>query len=277
MPEFEIVQWGVRPFQLVSLLDMLEFNLFTFVRHSDTLLALQREVEAHEGEVLTQEERLQGVAVVQQIEVFLAELGIDTGRCFERVKSKLHHPEAAKTKLSALILELRNRISDEISRHLFMHIPMKQAEYHDHAALFGQEIRNRFPKANKEITEAGNCYAAGNNTACVFHLMRAVELGVRPIVRQLRVNLPRPAELCEWGQLVGGMEDALKKLPKRTSTAASARSEFYSHALAQFRNFKDAWRNHVAHTRTSYNEHQAMSIMVNTRHFFEHIATRLKE
>src|SRR5215204_5907005 len=193
---------------------MLEFNLSKFVRYSDTLLALQREIEGHEGEVLTQEERLRCASVVQQIEIFLVECEIDTGRCFDRIKTKLHNPEAAKTKLSALILELRNRISDGINKHIFMYIPMKQAEYHNHSALFGQDVRNKFPKANKEITEAGNCYAAGNNTACVFHLMRAVELGVRPLVKHLKVGLQRPVELCEWGQIVRGLEDAIKKLPK---------------------------------------------------------------
>jgi hypothetical protein len=256
---------------------MLEFDAFHFVRYIEYLNKLHRDISSRENELLDEKERQNLIHLMYEYRQFFANYGMDISGCANRIESKLLRPGQVITKLSSLLLELRNRISDELKNRLFMFIPIKQAEYHEQPALFGIEVAEKFPKANKELTEAGNCYAAGNNTACVFHLMRAVELGVRPLVKNLKVNLSRPVELCEWGQLVGGLEDAIKQLPKRTSVAASARSEFYSHAVAQFRNFKDAWRNHVAHTRTSYDEYQAMSVMVNAKHFFEHIATRLKE
>lgn len=45
----------------------------------------------------------------------------------------------------------------------------------------------------------------------------------------------------------------------------------------QFRNFKDAWRNNVSHTRTVYQAGQTKDIMDNTRQFMQHLAERLKE
>ena len=175
--------------------------------------------------------------------------------------------------------ELHEDIQRVLAENKFMMISASEATYYNNPVLFGSDVAERFPKANKEITEAGNCYATGNNTACVFHLMRAVELGARALVRQLKVskNLPRPAELCDWGTIVRELEKATNNLPKRTSVKVSETSAFYSHAVAQFRNFKDAWRNQVSHTRTTYDEHQAMSVMSNTQQFMQHLAVRLKE
>jgi hypothetical protein len=174
--------------------------------------------------------------------------------------------------------KLSRKIAGSLSTGLFMVIPADKAEYYNHPELFGSQVAAKFPKANKEITEAGNCYATGNHTACVFHLMRAVELGARCLVRRLKVKtLRHRVELCDWGSIATALNEAVKNLPKRKSLKASETAAFYSHAVAQFFNFKDAWRNQVAHTRDIYDEHVAMSVMVNTRQFVEHLATRLKE
>lgn len=282
--------WKVlKPFQIMSLLDMIEFDVFQFVRHSDTLLALQREVEKHKGESLNPQEQQVFAAKMQEIRNFLPSFEIDVGRCFERIEIKLFHPEKAKPKLSAMILELRNRINDELQKRLFMFMPAKEAEYYQHYALFGQDVALKFPGANKEITEAGNCYATGNYTACVFHLMRAAEHGARALVGALKIKvgkgtgeLPYPVELCEWGQVVKALNEAIALIPnKRKSLTVSIQAGFFSEAVAHFAPLKDAWRNPLSHARFApgeYDEYKAMSVIVNTRHFMEHLASgRLKE
>lgn len=162
----------------------------------------------------------------------------------------------------------------------FMMIPGEQAKYYNNPELFGTEVAAKFPKANREITEAGNCYATGNHTACVFHLMRAVEHGVRALVKALgikRADLRFPIELCDWGTLFNALSEALNKLRSRKSVRKSETHAFYSHAVAQFGNIKDAWRNKVSHTRVVYKEPQAMEVMINVRQFMQQISARLKE
>jgi hypothetical protein len=260
---------------------MLEFDVFHFVRHSDTLQKLQREIEGREDVPLNPQERQQCAAVMNEIKEFLAGFEIDTGQCFERIEYKIHYPEKAKPKLSSSILELRNRINDEIKERLFMFVPAKDAEYYNHFALFGQNVASKFPKANEEITDAGNCYATGNYTACVFHLMRAVEHGARALVKRLSIKtgggkdeLPFPVELCDWGVIYTRLNAAVNKLPSRTSVKASDRRAFYSHAAAQFGNFKDAWRNRISHTRIDYRDrpHLVSDVIDNTRQFMQHLA-----
>jgi hypothetical protein len=180
--------------------------------------------------------------------------------------------------LGELHKDLQRALSPGQNR--FMMIPGEQAKYYNNHELFGPEMATKFPKANTEITEAGNCYATGNYTACVFHLMRAVEHGARVLVTAMgikRADLGRPIELCDWGTLYGALNNAVSKLRSRKSIGKSDTHAFYSHAVAQFGNIKDAWRNKVAHTRVVYGEPQAMEVMINVRQFMQHISARLKE
>lgn len=279
----QVPKWLARPFQLVSLLDMVESDIFHFVRFMEYLLWLQKELVSpkRKGESLTEAERQAVKNNVEEFKRFFANYEIDISRCAKRIQNKLAEPEDVKTKLSALILELRNRINDELTERLFMYVPTEQAKYHNQWALFGSEVALKFPKANEEIMEAGNCYASGNYTACVFHLMRAVEYGARKMVIALNVQsqLGRPIELCDWGDLIKALDDGVKTLSvgSRTKMHKKTTFEFYNHAVAQFRNFKDAWRNNVSHTRKVYQSGQTKDIMDNTRQFMQHLAERLKE
>jgi hypothetical protein len=184
------------------------------------------------------------------------------------------------------LAELIEEIARVLGRAKFMMIPSYDAAYFDNADLFGPTVARNFPNANKEITEAGSCFAAGRYTACVFHLMRAVELGARRMVSKLKVqqHLVKnshavPVELCDWGMLIAALEKGVATLSHGTATSKRKKEtfEFYNHAVAQFRNFKDAWRNNVSHTRTTYDKHLATSVMENTRQFMQHLVTRLKE
>jgi hypothetical protein len=64
-------------------------------------------------------------------------------------------------------------------------------------------------------------------------------------------------------------------MPK--GAAKSDKLQFCSEAASQFRYFKDAWRNHVAHSRASYDSREAFAIWEHTRDFMCSIAKRLAE
>lgn len=190
------------------------------------------------------------------------------------------------------IEELDEAITEELSKNSFMMIPIAKVEYYDNLKLFGDAVSRKFPEANREIREAGNCFATGNNAACIFHLMRGVEHGARAMVRALNIRvgdktigirkgeLPFPVMLCEWGTLVRVFNETLDQLTTRTSDEASKRAAFYKEAVVHFALLKDAWRNPLSHTRFApddYDPHKTMSVIINTRHFMEHLASRLQE
>lgn len=178
---------------------------------------------------------------------------------------------------------LNDRIIDELEDIFFLFIPSERAAYFNNKSLFGQEVAAKFPNANREFQEAGNCYATENYTACVFHLMRSLEYGLRALARNLRVSFRRgrkivPIDLQHWGNIINEIEskiDELNKLPRSRHKTRSL--QFYSEVAKEFRYFKDAWRNHVMHTQAEYNQRDADRVIEHVRDFMQHIATKLKE
>lgn len=188
--------------------------------------------------------------------------------------------------LSFQFSELTEMIARILGENKFVIIPSADAWFFDNYLIFGEEVARSFPNANKEIIAAGTSYAVGCYSACVFHLMRAVELGARSMINALKLQryLTRngrriPVELCDWGTLIVALDEGVARLSQgiRTSKRKKDNFEFYNHALGSFRNFKDAWRNNVSHMRKSYEQNEARDVLENTRQFMQHLAAKLKE
>jgi hypothetical protein len=80
-------------------------------------------------------------------------------------------------------------------------------------------------------------------------------------------------DLETWGQVIGQIEKKINRIEQESRTEErSERQRFYSEAAAQFRYFKDAWRNHVSHNRAKYDEREARRVWEHVRDFMEHLA-----
>jgi hypothetical protein len=153
--------------------------------------------------------------------------------------------------------------------HLFMHIPAGCSERYDKEELFGKGVGTAFPSASFDIREAGNCYAAGRYTACVFHLMRALEIGLGVFGRVFNLELGQ----TNWQPFIEQIESTIAELGKAPgkSVAQKKKHEEYSQAASSFMIFKDAWRNYTAHARGRYTEEEADSILRNVEAFMRQL------
>ena len=272
----------LRPFQIVSLLDMVEFEASEFFGVLNRLISVRKDLEKPDRPPLTPEEQVHMETHMNHADFMCGKYDIDVSYYTERVRNKIDQPERYTYSLASAVDGVKHCIFRELRSRKFMYMPSTDARYYSQAQLFGDDVKDRFPKANKEITLAGNCYATENYTACVFHLMRAVELGARRVIMKLKVQAHLngiPVELCDWGTLVHAIEQGVRGLAAGTRTSLRKKEtfEFYNHALGSFRNFKDAWRNNVSHTRKIYRAGETKDIMDNARQFMQHLATRLKE
>lgn len=166
---------------------------------------------------------------------------------------------------------LRKRIDDELKERQFFALETKMAQYFERPYLFGDEVFNNFPSANEDISEAGTCLALERATACVMHLMRVVEAGLKALANQL--GLP---SRNDWGKHLEDIETELERRYK----AAKARTpdeQFFSEAAAQIGHIKTAWRNPTMHVDRSYSPERAEEILVAVRSFMKHLATKLRE
>ena len=148
--------------------------------------------------------------------------------------------------------------------------------------LFGPKVYANFPKARDDIQAAGNCFATDNNTACVIHLMRTAERGMRVLARRLKVKFKYPLDYADWGvvinQMLGKLEAKQKKVQAQTrGPRKDAELRFYSGTIHQCNFLNDFWRVESAHARKQYNSLEAHNVLNHVRDFMQTLAERLKE
>lgn len=178
--------------------------------------------------------------------------------------------------LNARLTTLLDGIDNNLKLRTFMFIPGDQAWYYENGFLFGKEFSDSFPRpALIETIEAGNCYAAGRWTACVFHCMRVVEYGLRKLAKMVGVKLTDkgrqcPIEYATWDKVITAIRNKIastKTLPN--GPRKQRRLEFYSRAADHCEYMKDIWRNEISHSRRRYNKAEALGVINRVREFVQ--------
>ncbi len=136
--------------------------------------------------------------------------------------------------------------------------------------LFGDQVEEAFPTASAEIADAGRCRAAGLWTACVTHLMRALEPGLGSLAAWAGVT-PE----ANWNATLNQIEARLREIRKGVDGDEAER--WASEAALQLRAVKNAWRNHAMHGRTRYGEDDAVRVFNSTKYLMQTLAERLTE
>jgi hypothetical protein len=180
--------------------------------------------------------------------------------------------------LSILVRELNNNLIVELTSHCYLMIPHERRQYYEQKNKpFGERAAAVFPEAQGDMSAASRCFALDEWTACVFHLMRILEHGLHTLANW--VGLPPEAMSYEnWKNVIDQVEkkiremEALPKGPDKT-----AKLQAFSEAASQFRYFKDAWRNHVSHSRVSYDQHTAPPVWLHVGMFIQHLANHAPE
>ncbi len=148
------------------------------------------------------------------------------------------------------------------------------------ASAMWLRIWKLFPSAKYDCEEAVYCYALDRNTACVFHSMRAVEIGLRGLARRMNVKLPKGKRLewAEWQTVLHEMSRATEVIANtKAGPKRDALLEVYRGALGQFYGFKDEFRNQVMHVRKHYDDKQASRALDRTRDFMYTLSKQTDE
>ncbi len=171
----------------------------------------------------------------------------------ERKMSRGH----TQDEIVVLLGELSNRLRDDLDQQWFFHVRPENVDSYRSTTPFGQPVFDGFKPARSDIEAASKCLALAQNTACVFHLMRAME----SIVKQLCETLGVEEVEVEWGPLLGSLKpkiEAMKKDEKR-------KKWLEVHSLLY--NVKEAWRNETMHPKASYSDEEAAEIYTAVKAF----------
>lgn len=188
------------------------------------------------------------------------------------ISNSLSSPPQTNRELKILL----DAVDTELKQRLFVFVPPRRTSYYENNSLISNKCKESFPSITREIKDAGKAYALGLFTACVFHSMRAAEIALR--LMAIGLNISKPENL-QWQTIIEQIEKEIKKFQQLPNTTENKKEDltFYSNAATQFMYFKDAWRNHVSHSRTFYDEEDSLMIMNHVRDFIEVLSAKLKE
>jgi hypothetical protein len=203
----------------------------------------------------------------------LAELPLSTvlRSQFDRLQKAADNADGAE--LMILLREYHNNLVVELSSAWFLMIPENRREnYEQRQPAFGKEVSEAFLEAHADIAAASRCLALDESTACVFHLMRVLEHGLRALSTKVGLA-PETMAHENWKNVIDQIEKKIREveaLPKSASKIQNLQS--LSTAATQFRYFKDAWRNHVSHSRATYDMPTAETVWFHVRGFMQQMA-----
>ena len=192
-------------------------------------------------------------AYLPHAERLASDLDLDAAQiAAQRIRKRLAAGNYEKRMLVEDVKSLRLRLQDQLTAKQFLYVAPQYAQLYRQPALFGQEVNDCFADAIDDIQDAGTALATGLGTACVMHLMRVMEVGLKVLARELEVEYAP-----SW-------EAYLTKIEQNISAKHSLKSAEWKHREAIFRDvsgdlltIKQAWRNPTMHIVKRYTQDQA--------------------
>jgi hypothetical protein len=170
-------------------------------------------------------------------------------------------------RLDRIYLDIDSSIRRDMQSSMFFHMPNRQSQFYKQTAIFGPVVAARFPTLTEDIEEAGNCLAFGRSTACVFHLMRVMEVGTQALGSLLGVAF---TDAKNWQNILDESNKAIKALPKGKETIE------LSQIAAHLFNVKVAWRNEVMHPKATYTLEESEDLFTHVKTFMKTLAKHVK-
>lgn len=196
-------------------------------------------------------------------------LSLSLERQLQRMIERSGYPNCHQSELSILGREFSENLTTELESHIFLMIPPNERYlYEQLSPPFGTEVDNNFPSASEDIAAASRCLALEEGTACVFHMMRAMEVALRVLM----VDMAEPYDPkihTDWSVILSKCNQHIGK--------AGAKQNFYRDAITMLTSVKWSWRNPTMHPTNTYTPNMARDVWESSRIFINHLATQLAE
>jgi hypothetical protein len=283
-----VLPWNTSTRSLWSLRDMVKF----IAKHLIDALNSLNELENY-GTIFSAGRAAPALVSVDELETVVRgritycrrqfveiELGAAVDRIDNQVLPVLKDGLLSWQRVQAEAKIIRELVDNDLWKRRFAYIPVAKADIQDNMGHSWELVWKQFPSVKEDAEEAVNCYGLGCNTACVFHLMRVAEYGLRALARERKIKLPkgRPLEWADWQDLIAALGKKVDLIAnKKRGPARDVALEFYRAAVGQFQAFKDVYRNNVMHTRDCYDEHKAASVLSHVREFMTILSGKIDE
>jgi hypothetical protein len=287
--------WEEHPYQLWSWFEMLHFSALAFFWCGNTLRGLRQDCIVGSmrciggGEPmlalpadLDEKARDKALSSLKIVEGEFRKIGLAISA--DTTKELLDELEKGTRHnfqwLIDQVMVIEKLCAKELKGKLFLYIPAERAKFWTKQAspdAFGEAVRNAFPSAAFDVHSAAICMATTQSTACVFHLMRALEIGLTALGKEFGISL----EHSTWGPAIEQIQSKVNNMNQdpvwKALPDCKEQQRFYSQAASHFAVLKNAWRNYTMHSRGIYTEEQAEQVFGSVKNFMQTLAERLHE
>jgi hypothetical protein len=226
------------------------------------------------------------IRICEEGAVFLNSIGFDhsSRKAFVlKIRFESRVSTLTPSAIQAEFRSLEDSVLLDMVHHKFAQIDSKLTRFSQAKALLGEKVSECFPSAMQDISEAGDCIALGCDSAAVFHLMHVVEwglrgfaahLGLKKVVTDRKRGKTVLLDYAQWEQILNQLPDEIDKkvtaIPRGPKKQQA--QEFYYSTLKDIAGFKDAWRNHLMHTRAAYSSADALAVFSHVERFMQSLA-----
>ena len=250
LPENTPFLWWKRVY---SLADVNTYLAKKLVFISEALEYCQDITVESEGS-FTEVEQTEMKEDLDTIETGASEIGLSlTAVLASRILGEIT-PTADKTRVLEWLWELKFRLHDELQNVNFFFVHRDRFQFYDATEPAGPSFKSRFPRANDELIEAGKCLALDRATACVFHLMRALESPMLALLRAANPSaaVPVPGSGFNWGAVLKSIDTGLQGMWNGHGSGKPPRLADYQKFHAMLAAAKQPFRNETMHFENTY-------------------------
>lgn len=138
------------------------------------------------------------------------QVGLEFSAKYAReMRATLLAPGATVKHLNEMASILQGRLEDELEMTVFFALPREHSKFFDSRKLFGQAVLKAFPSCLFDIEESGKCLALARNTACVMHLARVLEVGLKAVRTALGLPPLPIGKQMNWGEILRQIWDEI--------------------------------------------------------------------
>jgi hypothetical protein len=185
----------------------------------------------------------------------------------DRMKTDLRLFKGKPPNLPDQVAELLRRFEDDLKSHKFFLVNQLDQGYYEDAEGFGPLVAATFPKSADDIEAAGKCLALRQGTATVFHLMRVMEDGFKPLAASLGIPYAP-----SWEGYIKQITAKIEAKHKTKSLLWKKNEPFYREVLGDLTALKVAFRNPTMHIVRKYDRDEAEEIYRMTKRYMNRLA-----
>jgi len=264
----KVLPWEIVPYGLVSLKIMLDFAAEQFYRISASLMKFSFVPQL----ILEPEAGQEFVSAISATEIHCRNLGLEfSANQATTIRNYLLGSQRKIPALKSLCEELQRRMSEELEANAFCYIPKHKLKFCDRGWLTDTSLPQG---VIEEFQSAGRCYACGENTACVFHLMRTADWGLRRVA----VSLGIVYDARNWRGIGEAITRKMELKYQQKSSDWRKAEPFYAEILTDIQALGRGHRNPVLHElEKKYDENQALYMLGVVESFALHVLKHIPE